>query len=175
MKKSLLSILLVLISYHVSAKNTNFTVCKGKFALCTTALCEPIPGKKGWVSCHCSVQQGYSAGKESCSSLKKGTKDAEIKSRYYPIKSYAICKNERPWAWCLDSPCTIDKKDPSKAACRCSLVQNKGDYVIVTDAYNDKTCTTGIHSSATVKGAEELRDFLKTNDHLQPFAIKLVH
>ena len=175
MKKGLICILLLLISCHVNSKNSNFTVCKSKFALCTTALCDPIPGKKGWVSCHCSVQKGYSAGTESCASLEKSTKGSAIKSRYYPIKSYAICKNDRPWAWCLDSPCKIDKKDPRKAACLCSLVKDKGDYVIVTDTYNDKTCTTGIYSSATTKGVKEVRDFLKTNKNLQPFDLKVVN
>ncbi|WP_133135803.1 hypothetical protein [Legionella rowbothamii] len=175
MRKSLICILLLLITYQVSAKNSNYTVCKNKFALCTTALCDPIPGKKGWVSCHCSVQKGYSAGTESCSSLEKSTKGSLIKSRYYPIKSYAICKNDRPWAWCLDSPCKINKSEPNKATCLCSLVKNKGDYVIVTDAYNDTTCTTGVHSSATIKGAEEVRDFLKTNEDLQPFDIKILN
>lgn len=46
MRKSLICILLLLITYQVSAKNSNYTVCKNKFALCTTALCDPIPGKK---------------------------------------------------------------------------------------------------------------------------------
>jgi hypothetical protein len=50
----------------------------------------------------------------------------EIHSRYYPVKSYAVCANDRPWAWCLDKPCTIDKNNPEAAACTCDLVKKSG-------------------------------------------------
>jgi uncharacterized protein (DUF433 family) len=33
----------------------------------------------------------------------------------------AVCANSRPWAWCLDMPCTVDV-DPSKATCLCKQV-----------------------------------------------------
>ena len=175
MKKNLFFILLLAISFHVTAKTSSFTLCKSKFALCTTAPCDKIPGKKGWVSCHCSVQEGYSVGKKPCSGVKKTSKGQSIKSRYYPIKSYAICKNNHPWAWCLDSPCLIDKKDSSKAACLCSTVRNKGHYIIDTDSYNKDTCTTGLYSSATVDDATQVTDFLKAHKELPPFPIKVLN
>jgi hypothetical protein len=40
---------------------------------------------------------------------------------------------------CLDKPCIIDKKDPSKAACACTSVKDQGPYVIVGNTYNDQT------------------------------------
>ena len=175
MKKNLLLCLLLVISFPIIAKTSDFTLCKSKFALCTTAPCNPIPGKKGWVSCHCSVQDGYSVGTKPCSGLKDTSKGQIIKSRYYPIKSYAICKNDRPWAWCLDSPCVIDKNHPSKAKCLCSIVRNKEAYIIVTDKYTKSTCTTGLYSSATVHDATQVTDFLKKHKELPPFAIKVLN
>src|ERR1700678_2320504 len=112
MKKGLLLLLLMITSFPVATLATTFTACKSTYALCTTALCTPVPGKKDVVSCRCNVKTGYSAGTQACQDIKKTSKGEIIYSRYYPIKSYAVCSNNRPWGWCLDSPCTIDKKDP---------------------------------------------------------------
>jgi hypothetical protein len=51
----------------VAAQAQDFKVCKSKFALCTVAWCDPIPGNDKQVSCHCTVNIGYSAGQEPCS------------------------------------------------------------------------------------------------------------
>ncbi|ARB92052.1 hypothetical protein [Legionella longbeachae] len=175
MKKNSFIFFLLLLSFSVTGKTSDFIVCKSKFALCTKASCNFIPGKKRWASCDCSVQEGYSLGKKPCTGVKNTSKGQIIKSRYYPVKTHAICKNNRPWAWCLDSSCIIDKKDPSKAECTCTVVHNKGPYVIVTDKYTKNTCTTGLYSSATVKGAEEITDFLKAHKELRPFPIKIIN
>src|ERR1700733_13268355 len=103
MKKTLLFSLFLASS--ITAQADNFTLCKSTFALCTKALCEPIPGKTDMVSCHCIVKTGYSAGTKPCQEVKKTDAGKMVYSRYYPIKSYVVCTNNRPWAWCLDSPC----------------------------------------------------------------------
>ncbi len=152
----------------------DFTVCLGNFALCTTAKCTPVPGQQGVVSCACDVKTGYSAGHESCQDVKH-TSPGQLMSRYFPVKYHAICSNDRPWATCLDKPCTVDKDNPSRASCACSLVKDQGDYVIVTETYDDSTCVTGIVSSATVQQSAQITDFLKTTEHLKPFPIKIVN
>ncbi len=152
----------------------DFTVCEGTFALCTTAKCTPVPGREGTVSCGCEVKTGYSAGHESCEKAKE-VDAGQLMSRYYPIKYHVNCSNSRPWANCLDKLCTEDKNNPSKATCACSLVQNQGDYVVVTPNYDASTCTTGIVSSATVQQLEQITDFLKTQPELKPFPIKIVN
>ena len=144
-----------------------------QYALCTTAKCTPIPGQKGSVSCKCDVKTGYSAGTKSCQAVKESGEGPLVFSRYYPIKNYVICSNQRPWAWCLDSPCTIDKNNPAKAACKCSVVKNRGDYIIVTNAPNKSTCTTDLYSSALVSQATQITEFLKTQSQLKPFPIKV--
>lgn len=173
MKNGVLCILLCVIHSYHPAFADSFTACEGKYALCTKALCKPIPGKTDIASCTCKVINGFSAGTKACE-LPKITKEGEqIYSRYYPIQSYVSCKNNRPWAWCLDKPCIIDKADPSKAYCSCSIIKDLGKYVIVTDQYNDKTCTMGLYSSATPDQVDQVTEFLKTQPSLQPFPMMI--
>ena len=153
-----------------------FKVCKSTFALCTIAPCDPIPGNDKQVSCHCTVNTSYSAGQEPCQGVEETPEGQQIRSRYYPVKSYAVCSNDRPWAWCLDKPCIIDKNNPEAAACTCDAVKNLGDYVIVTSAYTAATCTTGVISSATVAQITQVTDFLKTKTKsLAPFNIQVLN
>jgi hypothetical protein len=153
----------------------NFKLCQSTYALCTTAPCTPVEGKAKTVTCACEVKTGYSLGQEDCQKVEDTAEGRQIRSRYYPVKSYAVCTNDRPWAWCLDKPCTIDKDDPSRASCLCGTVKEQGPYVIVTETYTDTTCTTGIISSATVKDATAATDFLKTNKDLKPFEVKVLN
>lgn len=156
-------------------QKTSFKVCDSTYALCTAAACTPVEGEKDTVACACEVKTGYSAGQEPCQEVTETSKGKQIRSRYYPVKSYAICDNDRPWAWCLDKPCIIDKDNPTKASCLCNTVKDQGPYVIVTDTYTDTTCTTGIISSATVTQDHQVTDFLKTNKDLKPFEIKVLN
>jgi hypothetical protein len=107
---------------------TDFKVCQSTYALCTTARCTPVAGAKDTVACGCEVKTGYSAGLKPCKEPGK-----EIVSRYFPLKSYAICTNARAWAWCLDKPCIVNKDDPTKASCACTSVKDQGPYIIITD------------------------------------------
>jgi hypothetical protein len=151
-------------------------VCKSTFALCTIAACDPIPGNDKQVACHCTVNTSYSAGAEPCSGVKQTAEGQEIHSRYYPVKSYAVCSNDRPWAWCLDKPCIIDKNNPDAALCTCDVLKNQGDYMIVTSKYTPDTCTAGVMSSATVQQHEQVTDYLKTKaKNLPPFPTQMLN
>jgi hypothetical protein len=152
-----------------------FKVCKGEFALCTIAPCDPVPGNDKQVACHCTVNRGYSAGQEPCQGAKETPEGRQIRSRYYPVKSYAVCANDRPWAWCLDKPCIVDKNNPQAALCTCDAVKNLGDYVIVTSAYTAATCTSGVISSATVQQIGQVTDYLKKTGPLSPFPIQILN
>ena len=72
-------------------------------------------------------------------------------------------------------PCLIEPSDPGKATCACKLVKDKGPYLVVTDAYSDATCTTNLWSSATIADVDQVTNFLKTNDNLKPFGIKVLN
>lgn len=174
MKKGILFSILSACFFSSAVYAANFNACEGTYALCTTAKCDAIPGKRNAVSCKCDVKTGYSAGTKACEKVRETSKGQLIYSRYYPIKSYVACSNDRPWAWCLDSPCMVDKKDPSKASCLCSIAKNQGDYIIVTDHYDKTICTTDLYSSATISQVTEMDEFLKTQNNLKPYPIKVI-
>jgi len=176
MRKAVLSGLFLMLCWSAVAvlASDDFILCKSKYALCTTAKCTPVPEQPDTVSCSCDVKNSYSAGQQACQDAKE-TRTGNLKSRYYPVKNYAVCSNSRPWAWCLDKPCTVDKNNPSKASCACTLVKDQGAYVVVTDTYSDTTCTTDIWSSATVQQITQITDFFKSKDQLKPFPIKVLN
>jgi hypothetical protein len=169
------ALIAILVSDGFAADQPDFTLCKSTYALCTTAPCTPVAGQKDTVSCACDVKTGYSAGTEPCQGKVETANGTQVRSRYYPVKSYAVCTNDRPWAWCLDKPCIIDKNDPTKAACACTSVKEEGNYVIVTSKYAASTCTTGIISSATVTQIDQVTDFLKKSSQLKPFGITVLN
>jgi hypothetical protein len=174
-RKAILLILFFAICPNASARAEDFIVCQSIYALCTTAQCTPIAGKTDVVSCKCNVETDYSAGLKPCED-KSGSEGDMLRSRYHPIKSYARCSNSRPWAWCLDKPCVVDKSDPAKAVCACSIRSEQGSYVIVNDSgsYDPSSCTTGIYSSATVADLNQVTDYLKThNTKLRAVPIKV--
>jgi hypothetical protein len=166
--------LMMLVIVQVHAATNKFTLCNSKYALCTFVPCDPVPGKKDVVSCHCNVKEAYSFGTKSCDELKEVTKGQSVSSRYSPINEMVICSNERPWAFCLDSPCVVDSKDPTKADCLCSLVANKGPYAVSINTDGKSECTNGIYSSATIKDINEATAFLKTHKELPPLPIKII-
>ena len=149
-------------------------VCKSKYALCTTAKCVAIPGHPGQVSCTCDVIDGFSFGTSDCQASASKAAGELILSRYYPVSSLVVCKNNEKWADCLNKPCLVDKKDPSKASCACNVKQNSGAYVIVTNKYTKSACTSGkIISSATLSSEIIVTNFLRLNKLLpaRPYAV----
>lgn len=167
--------ILALLMSPLYARADDFTLCKGPYALCTSARCEPVPGKEGTVSCACEVKTGYSAGRSNCKPPKDTREGREVQSRYYPVKSLSVCSNDRVWADCLGKPCTVDKSDPTKAKCFCSTEKGKGPYVIVGNTYTPSTCTTGIISSATFVDNKGITKFLRSTGKVQPYAIKVLN
>jgi hypothetical protein len=172
---SIVGVFGVVLALGGTAQTQDLKVCKSTFALCTIAQCDPIPGNDKQVACHCTVNNSYSAGAEPCSEVKNTPEGQQIHSRYYPVKSYASCSNDRPWAWCLDKPCLIDKNNPEAATCTCDLVKNLGAYVIVTSHYTPATCTTGIISSATIAQIDQATASLKKAKVLMPFPIDVLN
>jgi len=163
------------IGLSAAARAQGFVLSKGIFALCTVAPCNAVPGSSKALACSCTVNNGYSVGQKPGQPITATAAGEQIRSRYYPVKAYVICDNDRPWAWCLDKPCTISKSNPNAATCTCDEVKNLGAYVIVTNQYTKAACTTGIISSATVQQITQATDFLKKKDSaLAPFPIQVL-
>lgn len=153
----------------------SYQVCKSTYALCTTAKCTSAEPGSDTVECKCEVRTGYSVGSSPCQEPTKTKAGEQIRSRYYPIKSYARCVNNRPWATCYDKECIVDKDDPTKATCTCSVKEDEGDWVMVTNTYSAETCTIGLYSSATVTELEKVTDFLKGQKNLKPFPLQVLN
>ncbi len=172
--KMLSTVLLVVTICSITALSQapakkEFQVCSSTYALCTKAKCSPIKILQTPLlfSCGCDVMTGYSLGKQPCQEKPEETSDGQlIRSRYFPIKTYARCSNNRPWAMCLDSPCIVDKKDKTKAKCTCTVEQGLGDYVVYTENLTESTCTSDYLSSATVDDVDQATDFLATYPEL---------
>lgn len=99
MRQSILFLALVTVLGGCTGENAaEFIVCESTYALCTTAKCQPIAGKDDTAACNCEVKTGYSAGAKPCEGQVETAEGPQIRSRYYPIKSYAACDNDRPWA-----------------------------------------------------------------------------
>lgn len=164
-----------------SAPAPPFAVCQGTFALCTEAVCDPVitttasGTKEVGFSCRCKAQVGYSAGanvpgKNPCQSVPTAPLSVgqEIPSRYAPIKSYVACTNQRPWAWCLDAPCTVehvDPRDPEKGRARCACrIATGAPYVYVPPdgKYSRAGCDKEYISSATADDVFQVTEFLTT-------------
>ncbi len=160
-----------------STAKSEFKLCKGTFALCTYAQCEPIMILETpmLLSCACKVHEDeWSVGMKACQGKEEVPgKGQLIRSRYYPnFTSYARCSNNRPWAMCLDSPCVIDKNDPTKAQCTCPVVQGQGDYLVQPGS---DQCSNGPISSATVDDLDQITDFLETRPELPPPNLTVVN
>jgi hypothetical protein len=158
----------LMVGFSVAGRAQGFVLSKGTFALCTVAPCNAVPGSSKEAVCSCTVNSGYSVGQKAGQPAKATAAGEQIRSRYYPVQSYVICNNDRPWAWCLDKPCIISKNNPNAAACTCNVVKNLGAYVIVTNEYTPAACTKGIISSATVQQITQATDFLKKEGTLLP-------
>lgn len=166
---------LSLTTFAQNPAGPQFKVCKSTYALCTFSACEPtkILGTPMLFSCACDVRHDeWSVGAQGCEPPQKVPEGQLIRSRYHPIKTYARCTNNRPWAMCLDSPCIIDEKHPDKAKCTCSMVQGQGDYLVKPGT---NQCSEGALSSATVLDLDQITDFLETQPDLLPPDIKVVN
>lgn len=111
---------------HRATAQSDFKVCDSTYALCTTSKCTPVEGKGGQLSCTCDVKTGFWAGLEPCQDAKETAEGTAIRSRYFPVKSYVACANDRPWAWCLDKPCIIDPDDPNQGDLRLHVDREAG-------------------------------------------------
>ena len=148
------------ISFSYAAKSI---ICNGVYALCAYAKCIPIPGEKGKALCACEVKSGYSIGSKNCQADASINSDGykTLASRYYPIKLYVRCHNNRAWANCYNSQCIINPQKNTQAFCTCSTVKNKGDYMYATDSCDVSGCDASMISSYVVKDAVKDYESLK--------------
>ncbi len=157
---------------QTTAKDTApFLVCHNEYALCTFSKCGSVQvlGAQATTMCACNVRNDFSVGKECAGPTKLDDGQTQVMSRYHPISTYSRCSNNRPWAMCLDSRCTVDKTaqddktKPVLASCECAVLSGQGDYLVQPGTAQ---CTNGVISSATVDDLDQITDFLESQPDL---------
>ncbi len=113
-------------------------ICEGRYALCSSAKCQPIAGDPSHVKCSCEGPlNGLNIGDSSCESREDHLTSTfslwDITATHRkPAKTTISCAgdNANKWAFCLDAPCGADK---GAVSCKCQL-SAASDYIILTSA-----------------------------------------
>ena len=102
------------------------TVCRGRYALCSSAQCRPLTGDKDHAVCRCEGPLiGANLGNSPCAARKAKMTSTFSLADLIPAhgrtaRSALHCTGSdmNRWAFCLDAPCTAIK---GGAACTCKL------------------------------------------------------
>lgn len=126
-------------------------LCRQRYALCSSASCKPVRGRPDEVVCRCTVRHGYSFGLTSCE-RRAPTKRRVVSTFAIPAEEVRTgrgmtCAGPGRWANCLDMTCTVDRRRPDRATCRCKVVESAG-YSTFGGNCDTSTCTTVIWSAA---------------------------
>jgi hypothetical protein len=149
-----------------SARAENY-LCRGQFALCTSAPCIPEPGNPKVAMCLCDVEDGPNLATVACDTVKPST-DADgvrmvhsqfaLKQWQYGKKTLT-CPSGTPWTWCLNKPCTVDPASPNKAMCACDIVRT-GEWITAGGHCSTATCDTAYWSAATPDAFVDATNFM---------------
>ncbi|MFT3742279.1 MAG: hypothetical protein QM752_06395 [Gammaproteobacteria bacterium] len=160
----ILTFLVNLSSY--AAMQTIPIVCNQEYALCTSAPCIPDPRHSNYAICACVVEKGDSVGYKACEQ-RAPTQD-HFKVRHivstfsfvqFSTKKSMTCSKGTPWTNCVDSPCTIDPMDSTKAICSCPIKHDQ-EFFTFGGHCDTSTCVTGFWSGATTSTGASFRNVL---------------
>ncbi|MGA8156528.1 MAG: hypothetical protein WB822_10040 [Rhodoplanes sp.] len=163
------------LSHPVAAHAENY-LCKGQFALCTSAPCIPQPGDPKMAICTCDVEEGPNLATVACDTLKPSTDADGVRTIYstYSPKQFAggkrvlKCPSGTPWTWCLNRPCTVDPANPKKAICACDI-KRTGEWITAGGNCKTATCKTAYWSGATIPDFKDGTEFMMKELKLKKF------
>lgn len=152
--------------YSWAAAPRNY-VCKHQFALCTSAICVPLPGDPTKAICFCDVEEGPSFTTQPCETLAPRTDKNGIRTVFsqYSYKQFGQgkkgmkCPSGTPWTWCLNKRCTVDPANPKKAICTCDVLRS-GEWMTLGGKCDTRTCQTGYWSGASLADIDGGTKFL---------------
>jgi thiol-disulfide isomerase/thioredoxin len=126
-------------------------LCDQRYALCTSAKCQPSKTRKNISVCRCRVKTGYSVGFKTCQ--KRAPRGRQLHSNFslQDVTKHTRtlkCSERGLWAQCLDVVCEVDPKDPKHATCQCVNERTKNYYTFGGNC-DTKTCKTVIWSATT--------------------------
>jgi hypothetical protein len=159
----ILAVLAVSLAYAQTTPSASLTMylCKQPYALCTSAVCVPVPGDPTKTICSCDVEDGASMSSVACNTLTPSTDANGIHTIY---STYSLtqsvqglkalkCPGGTPWSQCLNKVCTVDPSNPKKALCLCDVVRNPTEWMTLGGNCDTSTCSTAYWSGATVPDA----------------------
>jgi hypothetical protein len=138
-------------------------LCDQRYALCTTAACQPSPTDPNVAVCRCYVLSGYSIGFRSCPErAPSGNRLVSTFSTQNVDPSFGAmtCPDEARWANCLDVTCQVDPANPSQAVCNCPIVKS-GPSLTFGGGCQTGTCTSVIWSAAAPPGVTQFSAAMK--------------
>jgi hypothetical protein len=138
-------------------------LCDQRYALCTTAACQPSATDPDVAVCRCYVLNGYSIGFRSCPErAPSGNRLVSTFSTQNVDPSFGAmtCPGEARWANCLDVTCQVDPANPSQAVCNCPIVKS-GPSLTFGGGCQTGTCTSVIWSAAAPPGVTQFSAAMK--------------
>ena len=145
----------------------NLTICRGRYALCTSAPCKPLKNKPGKTNCKCKVQNGYNFATRPCKTLKAHKTKTGTRRIYSTFsinelhngKRITECPKNAEWSNCLNHKCVIDPKNPKKANCECTLRKSNNSWFTMGAKNHHKYCEESKWSGAHKKDFYATRKF----------------
>lgn len=141
-------------------------VCSQEYVLCTSAPCVPDPRHPDYAICSCVVENGDSIGYKTCAQRTPQKGQFKIKRlvstfsfKQFSTKKTMRCARGKPWASCLDAPCTVNPLSPTKAICSCKINHDQ-DFVTLGGGCDEQTCATGLWSGSMISSGKSLRKAL---------------
>ena len=176
---AILGALIVPFGHPLSALAENY-LCRGQFALCTSAPCIPEPGNPKVAMCSCEVEDGPNLGSVACDTLKPSTDSNGVCTVYSTFaltqwqqgKKTLTCPSGTPWTNCLNMPCTVDLANPKKAMCACGVVRTGGAWITAGGNCNTATCDTAYWSAATADAMSDVTNFMLTQLNIKKSPVK---
>jgi hypothetical protein len=138
-------------------------LCNQRYALCTTAACQPSTTDPTVSVCRCHVLDGYSMGYTSCAQRAPfGTRIVSAFSTQNGTSDFAImsCPADAPWANCLDVTCRVDPTNPEQAICLCPIVNQGPSFTFGGDC-KTSTCKEVVWSGAAPPGVTQYTAAMK--------------
>jgi hypothetical protein len=157
----------LLMAFGCSKTESEMHVCNHTFALCTSALCVPLPGDATKTICFCDVEEGPSMSTVRCDRLRPSQDAKGIRTVFstFSFKQFTQgkqgmrCAAGTPWSWCLNKRCTVDPTDPKRAICTCDVVRTE-EWMTLGGNCDTSTCETGYWSGAAMTDFAQGNSFL---------------
>jgi peroxiredoxin len=126
-------------------------LCDQRYALCTSAACEPSKTNPKVSVCRCTVMTGYSAGFKTCEQRAPAGRHLHSNFSLQAVTSSTrvmTCSEPGLWVQCLDAVCEADPANPGHALCQCVNMKTK-NFLTFAGNCDTRTCASVIWSAAT--------------------------